>query len=58
MDYYELIAIIKAAKEVKISFVEGMFRLELTQHDGQQHIFITSDLPRTIHNIYDTFIVC
>jgi hypothetical protein len=54
---YELIAIIKAAKDVQIAFKGGMFEVTVTQHDGFVHVFLTSDLPRTIHNIYDTFIV-
>jgi hypothetical protein len=49
----DLIALVMAANNVDISFIEGRFDVHIIEKSGKLHHFKCDDLPWGIHNIKD-----
>ena len=49
----DLIALVRAANNVDISLINGVYHVEVIEKSGKWHRFSGKDLPWLVHNIHD-----
>lgn len=52
----DLQALVLAANNVDISFIDGHYHVEVIEHSGKVHTYNATDLPWLIHNVHDSLL--